>query len=135
MQIHAAPDLHSAFVGGIALGIVLAVMRLSPLAPLRIFATAYVDFFRSLPLVLLIFWFYFLVPIVGRPSSRRLLFGGDRLHPVRGRLFLRDHPLRHRGRATRPGGGGPRLRVSRKTQCLRHIVLPQALHRHACRCC
>ena len=58
-------------LGGIALGIVLAVMRLSPVAPLRLFATAYVDFFRSLPLVLLIFWFYFLVPIVvGRPVGQ-----------------------------------------------------------------
>src|SRR4051812_17506080 len=55
-------------LGGVALGIVLAVMRLSPLRLLRFAATAYVDLLRSLPLVLLIFWFYFLVPIaVGHP--------------------------------------------------------------------
>jgi glutamate/aspartate transport system permease protein len=55
-------------LGGIALGIVLAVMRLSRLRLAGLFAAAYVDFFRSLPLVLLIFWFYFLVPIaVGHP--------------------------------------------------------------------
>ena len=55
-------------VGGLALGVGLAMMRLSGSRLLRVLATAYVDFFRSLPLVLLIFWFYFLVPIiVGRP--------------------------------------------------------------------
>jgi glutamate/aspartate transport system permease protein len=55
-------------VGGIGLGTLLAVMRLSPLRVLSTFAALYVDFLRSLPLVLLIFWFFFLVPLaVGRP--------------------------------------------------------------------
>ena len=55
-------------VGGIALGIMLAIMRGSRFLPLRLFASFYVDLLRSLPLVLLIFWFYFLVPIVvGHP--------------------------------------------------------------------
>jgi glutamate/aspartate transport system permease protein len=54
--------------GGIALGVVLAIMRASRFLPLRLFASFYVDLLRSLPLVLLIFWFYFLVPIaVGHP--------------------------------------------------------------------
>jgi glutamate/aspartate transport system permease protein len=55
-------------VGGLALGVALAVMRLSPSRILGSIAGAYVDLLRSLPLVLLIFWFYFLVPIVvGHP--------------------------------------------------------------------
>jgi glutamate/aspartate transport system permease protein len=55
-------------VGGIALGVILAMMRRSTVAPLRWFAAFYVDLLRSLPLVLLIFWFYFLVPlVVGHP--------------------------------------------------------------------
>ncbi|WP_306225813.1 amino acid ABC transporter permease [Bosea beijingensis] len=55
-------------VGGIALGVLLAMMRRSAIAPLRWFAAFYVDLLRSLPLVLLIFWFYFLVPLaVGHP--------------------------------------------------------------------
>jgi glutamate/aspartate transport system permease protein len=55
-------------VGGIALGIVLAIMRRSRFVLFRLFAGFYVDLLRSLPLVLLIFWFYFLVPIaVGHP--------------------------------------------------------------------
>jgi glutamate/aspartate transport system permease protein len=54
--------------GGLGLGIVLAVLRMSRTRALSALAGSYVNLFRSLPLVLLIFWFYFLVPIiVGRP--------------------------------------------------------------------
>ena len=48
--------------GGLALGLVLAVMRLSPIKPLAWFVAAYVNFLRSMPLILVIFWFYTLVP-------------------------------------------------------------------------
>ncbi|HYZ62499.1 MAG TPA: amino acid ABC transporter permease [Acetobacteraceae bacterium] len=54
--------------GGLALGIVLAVLRLSRRRPVALFAASYVNVMRALPLLLLIFWFYFLVPLlVGRP--------------------------------------------------------------------
>lgn len=54
--------------GGIVIGTLLALARLSSILPLSWAAAAYVNFFRSLPLILVIFWFYFLVPlIVGRP--------------------------------------------------------------------
>jgi glutamate/aspartate transport system permease protein len=57
-----------ALVGGLTLGIVLAVLRLSRSRPVAWLAGAYVNVLRALPLLLLIFWFYFLVPlIVGRP--------------------------------------------------------------------
>ncbi len=52
-----------AIVGGIVLGTLLALMRLSGLPGLPIVATGYVNFFRSMPLILVIFWFYFLVPM------------------------------------------------------------------------
>ena len=43
---------------GALLGLLLAVMRVSPLAPVRILAGAYITFFRGTPvLVQLIFWF------------------------------------------------------------------------------
>ncbi len=50
---------------GFALGIVLAVMRLSPVRAVSAFAGAYVNMMRSIPLLLVIFWFYFLVPYFG----------------------------------------------------------------------
>ena len=54
-----------AMVGGIILGTLLAMMRLSSLKPVALIATSYVNLIRSMPLVLVIFWFYFLVPYIG----------------------------------------------------------------------
>ncbi len=51
-----------AALGGIVLGTVIALMRLSSFAPLSLLAAGYVNLTRSLPLVLVIFWFYFLLP-------------------------------------------------------------------------
>jgi len=54
--------------GGLVLGTLLALARLAAFKPLSFVAGSYVNFFRSMPLILVIFWFYFLVPlIVGRP--------------------------------------------------------------------
>ncbi len=59
-----------AVVGGLLLGTVLAVARLSPIKPLSWLVAAYVNFLRSMPLILVIFWFYTLVPrIIGRSVS------------------------------------------------------------------
>ena len=49
-----------------AIGTILAVIRLSPIPLLPKLVAGYVEFIRSLPLVLLIFWFYFLVPYIGQ---------------------------------------------------------------------
>ncbi len=55
-------------IGGIILGTLLALARLSGFAPLSLTAAAYVNLIRSVPLILVIFWFYFLVPLaLGRP--------------------------------------------------------------------
>ncbi|HEX7386673.1 MAG TPA: amino acid ABC transporter permease [Castellaniella sp.] len=59
-----------ASAGGIALGFGLALMRLSRSRVLAGFATSYVTVMRSVPLILVLFWFYFLVPLViGHPIS------------------------------------------------------------------
>ena len=54
-----------AAIGGIILGTLIAMMRLSSLPVLPLVAKTYVNLMRSLPLVLVIFWFYFLVPYIG----------------------------------------------------------------------
>ena len=53
-------------LGGIVFGTMIALMRLSGFKLLGRIAGLYVDFMRSLPLVLVIFWFYFLVPYIGQ---------------------------------------------------------------------
>src|SRR5918999_6207559 len=54
-----------AATGGIIFGTLLAMMRLSSFKPISILAGAYVNLMRSVPLVLVIFWFFFLVPYIG----------------------------------------------------------------------
>jgi len=57
-----------AIIGGIILGTFLALFRIAKIPVLSQFSAAYVNFFRSLPLILVIFWLFFLVPlIVGKP--------------------------------------------------------------------
>jgi len=49
---------------GIVFGTLLALARLSSIKPLNLAASAYVNLFRSVPLLLVIFWFYILVPLI-----------------------------------------------------------------------
>jgi glutamate/aspartate transport system permease protein len=57
-----------AMLGGIIFGTLLALMRLSKFRSLSLIAATYVNLLRSIPLILVIFWFYFLVPLaIGRP--------------------------------------------------------------------
>src|ERR1700722_5848158 len=67
-----------AALGGLVFGTLIAMMRLSSLWLVSRFARLYVDLMRSLPLVLVIFWFYFLVPYIGQwltGSSRPVRVG------------------------------------------------------------
>ena len=62
-----------ATLGGIALGTVLALMRLSGKKWLDVPATIYVNGMRSIPLVMVILWFFLLVPmIIGRPIGAEI---------------------------------------------------------------
>ena len=56
--------LFLAIIGGLALGTILALMRLSGIRILAVPAKLYVNFFRSVPLLLVLLWFYFGVPMV-----------------------------------------------------------------------
>lgn len=53
-------------LGGVALGTLLALMRLSHNPLLSKIAGLYVNYFRSIPLLLVITWFYFAVPFILR---------------------------------------------------------------------
>ena len=67
-----------ATAGGVVLGTVLAMMRLSGNRGFSALAASYSNGLRSLPLVLVIFWFYFLIPSVGQwltGSSRPISVG------------------------------------------------------------
>jgi glutamate/aspartate transport system permease protein len=62
-----------AMIGGIVLGTLLALMRLSGRPWLAVPAAAYVNTMRSIPLVMVILWFFLLIPLLlGRPLGAEL---------------------------------------------------------------
>ena len=62
-----------AMIGGIALGTMIALMRLSGKKWLVMPAAVYVNTLRSIPLVMVILWFFLLIPLlIGRPLGAEL---------------------------------------------------------------
>jgi glutamate/aspartate transport system permease protein len=62
-----------AMIGGIILGTALALMRLSGKPWLVMPAAAYVNTMRSIPLVMVILWFFLLIPLlIGRPLGAEI---------------------------------------------------------------
>jgi glutamate/aspartate transport system permease protein len=59
-----------AMAGGIFLGTLLALARLSSIAPLALAATWYVNVMRSIPLLMVILWFFLVIPLItGQPMG------------------------------------------------------------------
>lgn len=115
-----------AMAGGLVLGLLLALARLSGHRLLAGAAAVYVNGFRAVPLILVIFWFYFLVPlIVGKPvgalPSALIAFT----------LFEAAYysEIVRAGLQSVRSGQWQAAEASglRPTQALRFVVLPQAL--------
>jgi glutamate/aspartate transport system permease protein len=123
-----------AMAGGVVLGTLLALARLSGWRPLALLAAGYVNLIRAVPLVLVIFWFYFLVPYLAAWA-----IGAD--EPVRVGAFWSAlitftlFQAAYYCEIMRGGIGAiPRGQVHaaqalgmRYWQCMAHVVLPQAL--------
>jgi glutamate/aspartate transport system permease protein len=59
-----------ALTGGIALGALVGLGRISQKRWIYVPVTLYVNFIRNIPLILVIFWFYFVMPIIAsRPLN------------------------------------------------------------------
>lgn len=114
-----------AIVGGILLGTFLALLRIAKVPILAPIAAAYVNFFRSLPLILVIFWLFFLVPlIVGRPVGA---FSSVLVAFILFEAAYYSEIIRAGINSVRPG----QLAAARAigltySQSMRFIVLPQA---------
>ncbi|MGH6815250.1 MAG: amino acid ABC transporter permease [Hyphomicrobiaceae bacterium] len=110
---------------GIFLGAFLCLLRMSSIRPLAWLALCYVGFFRSVPLILTIFWIYFLVPLLlGRATGPflsaavaiTLLEAAYYCEIIRAGVHSIPRGQINAGLAT----GLTRL------QTMRHVVLPQA---------
>ena len=87
-----------ATLGGLFFGTVLALMRLSGKKALMVPATFYVNGMRSIPLVMVILWFYLLVPLLtGKPIGAELsaIITFVDAHRTVGQHLHRTVPLGH----------------------------------------
>ena len=109
-------------------GIVVAALRLYAVAPVRAVATAYVELFRNLPLILVVYWAFYVVPI---------LFGVGLSPLATGLAALALNVTAYNAETFRAGINSIRraqaeaaltLGMSRM-QALRRVVLPQAARR------
>ena len=109
-------------------GIIVAVLRLYGYAPVRALATGYVELFRNLPLILVVYWAFYVLPILT----------GMGLSPLAtGLAALALNVTAYNAETFRAGINSIRrgqleaamaLGMSR-AQALRRVVLPQALRR------
>lgn len=110
--------------GGMVLGTILALLRIAKVPILANIATAYVDFLRSLPLILVIFWLFFLMPlIIGRPVGA---FSSVLVAFIMFEAAYYSEIIRAGINSVRPGqfAAGRAIGLS-YMQSMRYVILPQ----------
>lgn len=109
-------------------GLLLAFLRFSPVAPIRLAATAFVEFFRATPLILQIYWAFYVMPAV--LDIRLSEFNTALVGLVCNISAFNSETFRAGILSIRPGqrNAGLALGMSR-SQVMLKIVLPQALMR------
>ena len=115
-----------AIVLGFALGIFVGLGRLARSPWIRIPATLYVELFRGVPLVMVIFWFWFIIPVLLRVAlpeygvalTAFVVFEAAYLGEIV-RAGIQSVPRGQMEAATAAG--------LTPTQAMLHVILPQAL--------
>jgi polar amino acid transport system permease protein len=109
-------------------GIVVAILRLYGWAPVRALATAYVEFFRNLPLILVVFWAFYVLPILTglglSPLATGLAALALNVTAYNAETFRAGINSIRRGQVEAAMALG-----MNRVQALRRVVVPQALRR------
>lgn len=121
-----------AFVGGILLGLVLALMRLSSIRPYRWAALAYIEFFRGIPALLTLILIGFVLPIaLGIRVKELLPFLGNYGTPAVGLAVVAGAYLAETIRGGIEAVPKGQMEAARSLgmshgQAMRSIIIPQA---------
>jgi polar amino acid transport system permease protein len=109
-------------------GIVVAILRLYGWAPVRALAAAYVEFFRNLPLILVVFWAFYVLPILTGlglpPLATGLAALALNVTAYNAETFRAGINSIRRGQVEAAMALG-----MNRVQALRRVVVPQALRR------
>jgi polar amino acid transport system permease protein len=109
-------------------GIVVAALRLYGPAPVRALATAYVELFRNLPLILVVYWAFYVLPILTglglSPLATGLAALALNVTAYNAETFRAGINSIRRGQVE----AAMALGMSR-VQALRRVIVPQAVRR------
>ena len=111
---------------GLVAGILLAIVRLYGPRWSRWLAIAYIDVFRAIPVLVLLFIVYYALPFAGiRLTSFSAATAA--ISMVSAAYVGRDRPGRHRGDPARPVRGGAGARPAVSCADMLKVILPQAI--------
>ncbi|TMJ90875.1 MAG: amino acid ABC transporter permease [Alphaproteobacteria bacterium] len=109
-------------------GIVVAVLRLYAWRPVRALATGYVELFRNLPLILLVYWAFYVLPILTglglSPLATGLAALSLNVTAYNAETFRAGINSIRRGQVEAAMALG-----MTRAQALRRVIVPQALRR------
>jgi polar amino acid transport system permease protein len=113
---------------GIALGLVLALMRLSPRKLLRLPAIAVIEFYRNTPPIVHFFWFFYALPVLMNLTLDPFAAAVMALSTQSGAFYAE---VFRGGIASIEAGQweGAKALGMRHSQLMRRVILPQALVR------
>ena len=122
---------------GIAFGTGLAVVRIYAPRPIALLAAGYVNFFRSVPLILTIFWVFFLVPPLLRTVTANPYLSASPIWSALAAFVLAEAAYYCEIVRAGIGSVGPgQMRATQalglsRIQALRYVIVPQALRNMA----
>ncbi|MDB5513261.1 MAG: amino transporter, permease protein region, His/Glu/Gln/Arg/opine family domain protein 2 [Tardiphaga sp.] len=117
-----------AMAGGITLGTLIAILRISAPKPIAALAAFYVNGLRSVPLIMAIFWFYLLVPLVTGRQVGAFLSALIAFTLFEAAYYSEIIRAGIEGVSRGQAGAALATGLSR-TQTYRYIILPQAFRR------
>lgn len=117
-----------AIVFGVLVGLVLALLRLSPRRALRLPAAVFVEFYRNTPPIVHFFWFFYALPVVLNISLDPLVAAVLALSTQSGAFYAEVFRGGIRSIERGQWEGAKALGMTH-TQLMRRIVVPQAATR------
>ncbi|MGA1858567.1 amino acid ABC transporter permease [Azospirillum sp. 11R-A] len=117
-----------AIVFGVLVGLVLALLRLSPRRALRLPAAVFVEFYRNTPPIVHFFWFFYALPVVLNISLDPLIAAVLALSTQSGAFYAEVFRGGIRSIERGQWEGAKALGMTH-TQLMRRIVVPQAATR------
>ena len=117
-----------AMVGGMAIGLVVALLRIARVPVLNGLASLYVDFFRSTPVLAQLIWIYYALPILTGQSLTAFVAGSLGLSLYAGSFF--SEIFRAGILSIERGQSEAALALGMtRAQAMRRVILPQAMVR------